>query len=362
MPNLESWVALSMVHGIGVATYRKLISVYGSPEAVFCAPLAELAKMDGVGEKKARNIKGFDAWKGVETHSAGLERIGGRIITFKDPEYPTMLRQVENAPVVLYTKGNVIDEDRFAVALVGSRGPTSYGRVVAEKMSSELAAAGFTIVSGMARGIDSFAHRGALAAGGRTIAVLGCGLDKPYPPENMDLMEKIAANGCVLSEFPLGTPPNREHFPARNRLISGLSLGVVVVEATKESGSLITARHALEQNREVFAVPGNITSRNSHGTNELIQNGAKLVQRAEDIIGDLAPMLKGFVRAKERVKVETDEEEKRLCDILTGEAVHVDVIARTLSASPSKVLALLLSLELKGIVRQAEGKRFYLVQ
>ena len=248
-------------------------------------------------------------------------------------------------------------ENYFRAAVDREEFPVSH-----EKLSSELAGAGFTVVSGMARGIDSIAHRGTLAVGGRTIAVLGCGIDKPYPPENMDLMEKISMRGYVVSEFPLGTPPNREHFPARNRLISGLSLGILVVEATRESGALITAHHAVAQNREVFAVPGNITSQNSTGTNELIKKGAILVQGVDDIIGDLAPMLKGYVRVRERVKIEVNDEEKRLCDILTGEPTHVDVIARALSLSPSKVLALLLSLELKGIVRQAEGKRFYLVQ
>jgi len=362
MANIESWVALSMVPEVGIVTYRKLLSVYGSPEVVFQSPIEELSRIEGVGEKKARNIKGFDGWKCVESQFARLNQIGGRIITFENPEYPAMLKQIDHVPVLLYVKGNMIDEDRFAIGIVGSRRPTHYGRIVTEKLSSELAEAGFTVVSGMARGIDSIAHRGTLAVGGRTIAVLGCGIDKPYPPENMDLMEKISMGGCVVSEFPLGTPPNREHFPARNRVISGLSLGILVVEATRESGALITAHHAVAQNREVFAVPGNITSQNSTGTNELIKKGAILVQGVDDIIGDLAPMLKGYVRVRERVKIEVNDEEKRLCDILTGEPTHVDVIARTLSLSPSKVLALLLSLELKGIVRQAEGKRFYLVQ
>jgi DNA processing protein len=360
--NIESWVALSMVPEVGTVTYRKLLSVYGSPEIVFQAPIEELSRIEGVGEKRARNIKEFDGWKCVENQFARLNQIGGRIITFENPEYPAMLRQIDHVPVLLYVKGNVIDEDRFAIGIVGSRRPTHYGRIVTEKLSSELAAAGFTIVSGMARGIDSIAHKGTLVAGGRTIAVLGCGIDKPYPPENRDLMEKISMKGCIVSEFPLGTPPNREHFPARNRLISGLSLGVLVVEATRESGALITAHHALAQNREVFAIPGNITSQNSTGTNDLIKKGATLVQDVDDIIGDLAPMLKGYVRVRERVKIEVNDEEKRLCDILTGEPMHVDVIARSLSVSPSKVLALLLSLELKGVARQAEGKRFYLVQ
>jgi len=200
-----------------------------------------------------------------------------------------------------------------------------------------------------------------LLRGGRTIAVLGSGIDRAYPPENRGLMERIAASGYVASEFPLGTEPNKENFPRRNRLISGLSMGVVVVEAASGSGALITARAALEQNREVFAVPGNITAQNSAGSNDLIKKGAKLVQKADDIIEELAPMLRGFVKAKVKLTVEITDEERRLCDILTGEPLHIDALSRALSLSPAKALATLLNLEMKGVVKQTDGKRFYLV-
>jgi DNA processing protein len=271
-----------------------------------------------------------------------------------------MLREIEDAPMVIYLKGDTQPQDRYAIAIVGSRKPTHYGESVAENISEELASMGFTIVSGMARGIDALSHKGALSAGGRTIAVLGSGLDVPYPSENKMLMDRIASSGCVISEFPPGTPPDKENFPRRNRLISGLSLGTLVIEATSESGSLITARYALEQGREVFAVPGNITSSTSEGTNELIKKGAILARKAEDIIEELAPVLKGYIRSKDKVKVEVTEEEKNLCNLLSGEPKQIDIISRESGLPSSKVLGILLGLELKGAVRQTTGKRFYL--
>ncbi|MCL5022748.1 MAG: DNA-processing protein DprA [Nitrospirae bacterium] len=360
MPDSGHWIALAAVPDIGPVTFRRLLSVYAEPSSVFRASLGELAAMEGVGKKKANQIKEFAGWDDVEANLRSLARCNARVLTFRSPEYPALLRQVEDAPVLLYVKGSVQDEDRFAVALVGSRKYSSYGKLVAERLSSELSEAGFTVVSGMARGIDTVAHTSALTSGGRTIAVLGSGIDRAYPPENRGLMEKIADSGYVVTEFSCGTEPNRENFPRRNRLISGLSMGVVVVEAAAGSGALITASSALEQNREVFAVPGNITSANSAGTNDLIRTGAKLVRRTDDIIEELAPVLRGFVK-KGKVKGEISDEEKRLCDILTGEPMHIDTVSRQLSLSPAQALATLLDLELKGVVRQADGKRFYLV-
>lgn len=358
-----------MVPEIGNISFRKLLSVFGSPEAVFDSSIERLARVPGISERKAKNIKHFSAWENVKKQIELLRMEDARIVTFDSPEYPAMLRQIDDAPAVLFVKGQIQDEDRFAIAIVGSRQTTSYGRLVAERLSSELAIAGFTIVSGMARGIDTISHMGSLQSGGRTIAVLGSGIDKVYPPENRSLMERIARSGYVVSEYPFGTDPSRENFPRRNRLISGLSLGVVVVEAAVGSGALITARSALEQNREVFAVPANINSPTSAGTNELIKSGAKLIQKSDDIIEELAPVLKGYVGAAKarrgagapRTELQMSAEEKRLCDILTGEPVHIDVLSRDLSLAPARALSLLLDLELKGIVRQTEGKRFYLV-
>lgn len=362
MPGLDSWIALSLVPEIGNITFRRLLAAYEDPGAVFDASIKELTHIAGMTEKKAANIKNFSDWKGVKKQLEHLRETGVKVLTCKSREYPDMLKQIDNAPNLLYVKGGLGNGDKFTIAIVGPRKPTYYGRGVAEKLSGELASSGFTVVSGMARGIDTVAHSSALKAGGRTIAVLGSGMDVPYPPENMGLMQKISESGCVITEFPLGTKPLKENFPARNRLISGLSLGVLVVEANRKSGSLITADCALEQNREVFAVPGNINSPNSSGSNDLIKKGAKLVQGIDDIIEELAPALKGFVNNRERLNADLTGEEKQVCDILTGEAMHIDTISRGLSMPSSKALALLLGLELKGVARQTDGKRFYLVQ
>lgn len=362
MADLESWIALTMVPEAGPVTLKRLLSIYGSPEAVLNAPLKELIGIDGISRQKAKNIKDFSDWEGVKRQIERLDKIGARAVTYNNPEYPAILKQIDNAPVVLYIKGELRTEDKFAIAVVGPRKPTPYGSVAAERLTTGLAEAGFTIVSGMARGIDTLAHISSIKSGGRTIAVLGSGVDLPYPPENRGLMKKISDSGCVISEFPLGTKPLRENFPARNRLISGLSLGVLVIEATQDSGSLITANYALEQNREVFAVPGNIDSPNSEGTNELIKRGAKLIQRSDDIIEELAPMLKGFIKRKQDRVIDLTEEEKKVCDILAGEPRYIDIISRELAMPSAKALTILLNLELKGVVMQAEGKRFYLVQ
>jgi DNA processing protein len=349
-----------MLPDIGPVFSRKLLSVFETPERIFTTGINDLLSVEGIGSNRAKNIKDFSSWAEVEKQIKGLEKKGIRTVSLDNASYPEMLREIEDAPVVLYMKGDIQPHDRYAIAIVGSRKPTPYGTSVAETISEELASMGFTIVSGMARGIDSLSHRGALRAGGRTIAVLGSGLDVPYPPENKGLMDKIVSSGCVMSEFPPGAPPDKENFPRRNRLISGLSLGVLIVEATSDSGSLITAEYALEQGREVFAVPGNITSSTSEGTNELIKKGAILTRKAEDIVEDLAPVLKGFIRIKEKAKIEVTDEEEKLCNVLSGEPKHIDVISRESRLPASKVLGILLSLELKGVVRQTTGKRFYL--
>ncbi|MDI6889330.1 MAG: DNA-processing protein DprA [Thermodesulfovibrionales bacterium] len=361
MSDLRYWIALSMLQDIGPIGAKKLLSVFGTPERIFDAEVDDLLSIEGIGINRAKNIKEFSSWEVVDKQVKVLEKKGIKTVNLNGSSYPEMLREIEDAPVVIYTKGDIQPQDRYTIAIVGSRKPTSYGTSVAENISEELASMGFTIVSGMARGIDAISHRGALRAGGRTIAVLGSGLDVPYPPENTGLMDKITSSGCVISEFPPGTSPDRENFPRRNRLISGLSLGVLIVEATSDSGSLITAGYALEQGREVFAVPGNITSSNSEGTNELIKRGAILTRKAEDIVEELAPVLKGFIRSKEKAKIEVTEEEKNLCNLLSGEPKHVDDISRESRLPASKVLGILLNLEMKGAVRQTTGKRFYLV-
>ncbi len=361
MSDLRDWIALSMLYDIGPVGSRKLLSVFGTPEGIFNAALDDLLAVEGIGINRAKNIRDFSSWKDIEKRINVMEKGGIKAVSLDDSSYPEMLREIEDAPIILYTKGDIIPQDRYAIAIVGSRKPTPYGTSVAENISEELASMGFTIISGMARGIDALSHKGSLRAGGRTMAVLGSGLDIPYPPENKGMMDKIASSGCVMSEFPPGTLPDRENFPRRNRLISGLSLGVLVIEATSDSGSLITAGYALEQSREVFAVPGNITSFNSKGTNELIKRGAILTRGAEDIVEELAPVLKGFIRSKDKLKIEITDEEKKLCNLLSGEPKQIDIISRESGLPTSKVLGILLGLELKGAVKQTTGKRFYLL-
>lgn len=360
MSDPKYWVALTEVSEIGPITARKLLAIYKKPEAIFNATYKELSGIRGVGANKAKNIKEYSGFKNIEKQLKVLESNGIRIVAINDKEYPESLKNTESSPIIFYAKGMMHKEDRYAIAIVGSRRYSPYGKFVAEKLSAELASMGFTIVSGMARGIDTLAHASAIKSGGRSIAVLGSGIDVPYPPENKGLMEKISTSGCVISEFPPGTKPDKENFPRRNRIISGLSLGVLVVEATADSGSLITASYAAEQGREVFAVPGNINSKNSIGTNALIKKGAKLVQSAEDVIMELAPVLKGFIKMKEKSKIDLSVDEQRLCDIMTAEPKHVDVLSRESGMSASKVLGILLGLELKGVVKQAEGKKFFL--
>lgn len=360
MSELRYWVGLSLVPEIGPVLARRLVAEFGSPSQVFRSDSTELRRVEGLGQEKAGQITAFNRWDIVDRHLRESEKKNIRVAAFVDPSYPEVLREVESAPVVLYMKGEYKTEDRFAVAVVGSRKHTGYGESVARKFSAELARSGLTIVSGMARGIDTLAHISALSAGGRTLAVLGSGTDVPYPPENRKLAGMVAESGAIISEFPPGTAPLRENFPRRNRLISGLSLGVLVVEATASSGSLITANYALEQNREVFAVPGSIISENSGGTNRLIRQGAKPVLETNDILEELAPVLKGFIRAEQRQAARLSDGEDRLCACMTREPKHIDLLSREAQLPVHVMLDMLLSLELKGLVRQSGGKRFYL--
>jgi len=349
-----------MLSDIGPVRAKRLLSAFGTPEKIFDAGLSDLLAIESIGRQSATSIKKFSSWKDVENQVKLIEQKGITALSFESPAYPEMLREIEDAPLILYMKGNIIPQDRYAISVVGSRKLTEYGASVADNFAGNLASMGFTIISGMARGVDSLSHRAALKAGGRTIAVLGSGVDVTYPPENKALMEKIIESGSVISEFPPGTLPDKENFPRRNRIISGLSLGVLVVEATSDSGALITARYATDQGREVFAIPGNITSANSEGTNKLIQNGARLVRHAHDIVEELAPVLKGFIRSADKAAIDITEEEKCLCTVLSGEPKQIDEISRESGLPAAKVLGVLLGLEIKGAVKQITGKRFYL--
>jgi DNA processing protein len=355
------WLALSLIPGVGSTLMRRLLDQFQTPEAVFHVPMKELLKIEGLGSKVAEEIRKGPLKKVVEKELYLLREVGGRVITLKDEEYPKRLRDIYDPPPLLYIKGELKKEDEFAVSVVGSRKTTPYGRWFTEKVSQELARQGVTIVSGMARGIDSLAHWGAISGGGRTIAVLGCGVDVIYPSENRNLFTKIIDHGAILSEFPMGSPPEGGHFPRRNRIISGLSFGVVVVQASEKSGSLITAGYALEQGREVFAVPGNVGTEGSRGTHRLIKEGAKLVETSEDILEELLPQWRKAREVTPEVEIpkpDLTEEEKVLYELLDEAPLHIDMIIRESRMDPGKVSSLLLNLELKGLVSQGSGKCF----
>ena len=284
---IRDWIGLSLVPGVGPKRFVSLLNNFGSPRQVFSAGLRELKQIPDIGEMTAQNIKTFSSWEEAEKQSLRVGKDGIRFITLNCAEYPPGLKNIYDPPPYLFVKGEIKNEDSKALAIVGTRLPSSYGKLIAEKITRELAEKGITIVSGFARGVDSISHHFALESKGRTVAVFGSGLDVIYPPENKKLAERIEKNGALISEFLLGTEPEGNNFPKRNRLISGLSLGVIIIEAGIKSGALLTAQLALEQGREVFAIPGNISSKGSQGTNWLIKNGATLVTRAEDVLEEL---------------------------------------------------------------------------
>jgi DNA processing protein len=354
--------------------FKALLEAFGTPQKVFEAPLSMIKAVPGIGDKTAPQIKLFKDWKKIEKELECADRTGVSIVTSQDPLYPSQLLNTYDYPAFLYVKGH-LKEDDVNVAVVGSRTASTYGKFTTERLCRELVLRGITVISGLARGIDSAAHRGALSGKGRTIAVLGCGLDVVYPPENEKLFDEISLQGALISEFPFGTPPNAPNFPARNRIISGISLGVVVVEASEKSGSLITARIALEQGREVFAVPGSIDSSGSRGTNKLIKQGAKLIENVEDILEEILPQVTiapKVVKPDQRQKQPEDhqkilnlspdlvlkETEKTVWQVLSQKPVHIDQIITSTGLTAHEVLGILLNLELQGLIEQKPGKTY----
>jgi DNA processing protein len=364
MDEKDWWLALHLVPGVGRITFKKLVGYFGHPRDVMQATAGQLTRVTGIGPKLAQAITGFQAARTVEREMRAARGVGCQIVTQDDEGYPALLKTIEDPPPVLYVKGDLGDPTAPGVAVVGSRRPSIYGKVVAEQLARGLAECGITVVSGLARGIDSVAHVNSLQNGGRTIAILGCGLSYMYPPENRRMAERISQQGAVVSEFPMTTKPDRLNFPLRNRTISGLSLGTVVVEAGERSGALITAQWALEQGREVFAVPGNVTAPTSRGTNRLIKMGAKLVEGIDDILEELpryalrgepnrAPAQREFCQA------DSTPDERRLLDVLDPvDARHIDWIIEQAHLPTSLVSSLLLRLELEGKVAQLPGKLF----
>jgi DNA processing protein len=370
--NTPYWLALARVDGLGVRGAHKLIEYLGSPLAVYHASLTELEAC-GLPARIAQAIFAQVGLKEAEREIDAAEKADYRLVTYGSESYPRLLREIGDPPLVLYVRGDVNVVSQHAVAIVGTRRPTAYGSSVAHRLACDLAQRQLVIVSGLARGIDSGAHRGALEAKGKTVAVLGSGVDVIYPRENKRLAEQVVESGALISEFPLGTAPTPENFPIRNRIISGLALGVVIVEAAEYSGSLITARLASEQNREVYGVPGNITSAQSFGPNLLIKQGAKLVDQWLDVIEEfpaavrmqlLPPADASENAAAGRQTASLFEQalepdQKAVFDILRAdEALFVDSICGSVSLSQPRVLAALLTLEMSGLVKQLPGKNF----
>jgi DNA processing protein len=362
------WLALALTPGLGARMAGKLLSQFGSPDAIFNASLTAL-EGQRLPAAVAQAIHTGRPLSDAAKELAQAQAAGCRLLTWDEPEYPSRLREIYDPPPVLYVLGNVELLNRHVLAIVGARRPTPYGNQMAERLAKDLAARGLVIASGLARGIDASAHRGALSSGsGTTIGVLGCGIDVVYPKENKKIFEEIEKRGAIITEFPMGTFPAPQNFPIRNRIISGMSLGVVVVEGAQYSGSLITARLAMEFGREVYGVPGNATQPSSFGPNQLIKQGAKLVTSWEDVVEELPTPVRAELvpveaaSAEERtllVEEALGPMERPIYELLTpDEARHVDEIVEKSGLTSSEVLAALFDLELRGVVRQLPGKQF----
>jgi len=367
------WLALNTISGLGVNGLKALIDVFGTPRRIFDASFAELCAVPGIGKTIARRILRFDDWGGQDKALAFYEKEKIFLLSWQDSLYPPMLSQIYDPPALLYARGTLQEHEK-CIAVVGSRVASTYGVFVTERLCRELAMQGITVVSGMARGIDSAAHRGALAGKGRTIAVLGNGLDSIYPPENLSLCRCIVDHGALITEYPVNTPPQPRHFPARNRIISGISLGVVVVEAGEKSGSLITAKLALEQNREVFAIPGAIDAPGSKGTHKLLKEGAKLVETVDDILDEISshldrindslsiPSIRADGAQKERPTdcgdPELQGDENTLWQQLRSAPKEVDELIALTGWSCQKLQSILTMLEMKGHIQKMPGSKY----
>lgn len=359
------WVWLSAITCMAPRKKNQLLEVFSAPVNLWHASRKELEKLSFLNTEAVWGILDKSTREKTHGHLENIYKDNIKVIPIADEKYPRYLKNIYDPPIVLYMKGT-LEQEETSIAVVGSRAATPYGLSMAERLGCDLAGFGITVVSGMARGIDTGAHRGALKAKGRTLAVLGCGLDRPYPPENKDLMESIAQSGAVLSEFIPGTPPIPMNFPIRNRIISGLTVGTVVIEANEKSGSLITADLALQQGREVFAVPGNITSAVSRGTNKLIKEGAKIVTSVADIFEEL-----NFYKSTyntnntgiqgiscENILKGLDGDERILVKLMGNDCLHIDRLMNTSGFSVQRVNSLLVMLELKGVVEQLPGKMY----
>jgi DNA processing protein len=368
-PSHLGWLALGLVPGLGSRNAGKLLSTFGDPDGIFRASLTELEAL-GLKAEAAQAIHSREPLRRAEKELARVKALDCRLITWNDPAYPPLLREIYDPPTMLYLRGNPAVLNRHAIAIVGTRRPTTYGNQMSERLARDLAGRKLAVVSGLARGIDSLAHRGALESGtGMTVGVLGCGIDVVYPKENKKLFDRMAGgDGAILTELPIGTPPAPPNFPVRNRIIAGLALGVVVVEGTAHSGSLITARLAMEFGREVYGVPGNTTQPASYGPHQLIKQGAKLVTSWEDVVEELPTAVRASLEpvetttAAERATLVTESlfgPQQTLYGLLgADQAKHIDDLVESSGLSSSETLAALFDLEMKGYIRQLPGKQF----
>ncbi len=356
---LADWVGLRLVPGVGAVTFHRLVEALGSPSAALGADRRRLQALSGVGPSLAAAVSQRRWARDPQEELARLERLGGRAVTVRDPEYPPLLKEIIHPPPVIFVRGDLAGCRDGGVAVVGSRKFSPYGRRKAEELGRALGKARVSAISGLARGVDTAVHSAALAAGGHTVGVMGCGLDVAYPPENAELMQRVAAEGALVSEHPLGTAPSAGNFPGRNRIISGMSRAVVVVEAGLRSGALITARHGADQGREVLAMPGPVDSPTSQGCHALIETGARLYRGPDDVLGRgvLPPLGPG--RA-EPVAPPPDlpEEAARLLALVGAEPVHIDVLVRESGLKSQEVSALLINLEMAGLVSQQAGNHY----
>jgi len=358
--DVKYWVGFSLIPGIGRVKLTQLENYFGNLEDAWQAAPTEL-KHSGLDRSSINAITSRRAKVFLEAEMEKLDRYGVQVLTWNDQDYPSRLKEIYDYPPVLYVRGSLLPEDEWCLAVVGTRRATVYGRQVTEEMVADLAQSRITIVSGLAKGVDTIAHQSALDTGGRSIAVFACGLDIVYPAENANLARRIMQQGALISEYPLGTRPRAENFPRRNRIMSGLSLGVLVVEAGETSGAMITARLALEQNREVFAIPGSILSPASRGTNHLIQEGAKLVSNYTDILEELnLTAVTHQIELKEVIP--SSDTEALLLKQLSAEPTHIDEVCRSSCLSTSTVSSTLTMMELKGLVKQVGTMNYVLAR
>jgi DNA processing protein len=383
--DLIDWLRLALTPEIGSRRGKRLLERFKNPRAVLEASLDDIAGVENISRETAKRIVEGRKEIDLERHIELIEKNNVTLIPLDSESYPAGLKSIFDPPLVLFVKGRILPQDYFSIAIVGTRMSSFYGRSMSEKLSRQLVEKGFTIVSGGARGIDTFSHQTALRMKGRTLAVLGCGLDIDYPPENKKLFEEIAQKGAMVSEFPLSTLPSRQNFPMRNRIISGLSLGVVVIEAPLRSGALITVTHAAEQGREVFSVPGKADSFTSRGTHQLLRDGAKLAENADDIIEELEPILKSKIRELRAIPPEAaerkqdlikpqlsegiglpvhserellSEEETRVYDLASQGPIGIDELAEKTNMDIPRISGILLKLQLNKLLKQLPGKQF----